>query len=69
MGLYTMGRGSTTTEQVQKEGKETQARMDKRKKAAQRAGSSLQVGEDGDSGKKKKGEFGGLGGDDGTKKK
>lgn len=61
MGLYTMGRGSGTTEQLQKEGKEKQARIDKRKAAAKATGSSLQVGEDGDSSKGKKGEFGGLG--------
>ena len=54
-GLYTMGRGSGTTEQLRKEGREKQARLNKRRKATQ-AGPA--VGEDsGDSGGD---EFGGM---------
>jgi hypothetical protein len=54
LGLYTMGRGSSTTAQLRKEGKEKQQRKDKRDSAS----TSFEVGEDGDgSSSMKPGEF------------
>lgn len=54
-GLYTMGRGSSTTEQLRKEGKARSAAL---KKHRQRSRSSLQVGEDSESDESSS-EFGG----------
>jgi phosphate/sulfate permease len=55
-GLYTMGRGSGTTEQLRKEGREKQARLKKRRQAAQAGGAA--VGDEaGDTGGD---EFGGM---------
>lgn len=46
-GLYTMGKGSSTTEQLRKEGLERQMAADKHKKAADSAGGSeAAIGED-----------------------
>jgi hypothetical protein len=42
LGLYTMGRGSSTTAQLRKEGKEKQQRKDKRESTS----TSYEVGED-----------------------
>ena len=59
-GMYTMGRGSSTTAQLRKEGRE----KSKAKKAAT-AQSSTEVGEDSDEDKSMAAGFGGmLGGDD-----
>ncbi|MDY0001624.1 MAG: hypothetical protein RBU30_10045 [Polyangia bacterium] len=56
-GLYTMGRGSGTTEQLRKEGTERQMALDKDKAAAQAAGSEAAIGEDAPS-RPRGGEFG-----------
>ncbi|MFH2006451.1 MAG: hypothetical protein ABI333_07695 [bacterium] len=48
-GMYTMGRGSSTTEQLRKEGKE----KSKAKTKSNAQSTSLEVGEDGDEGKSK----------------
>ena len=58
-GLYTMGRGSGTTEQLRKEGK---ARAAELRKHRQRNRGSLEVGEDSESGDSKPEFGGGLGG-------
>ncbi len=47
-GMYTMGRGSGTTEQLRKEGKEKQERLKERKEAASSPGPV--VGDDSDKG-------------------
>lgn len=58
-GLYTMGRGSSTTEQLRKEGKAQAAEARKRL----RGGGGPAVGDEGDSGGDEDSEFGGsLGG-------
>ncbi len=60
LGLYTMGRGSSTTAQLRKEGKE-KSRAEAKRSATS---TSLEVGEDGDEGGMKPGGFSGmLGGD------
>lgn len=58
-GLYTMGRGSSTTAQLRKEGKEKSKAALKRSQTS----TSLEVGEDGDEGSMKPGFSGMLGGD------
>lgn len=59
LGLYTMGRGSSTTAQLRKEGKEKQKALKK-----STTSTSLEVGEDGDEDMKPGGEFGGMLGSD-----
>lgn len=56
LGLYTMGRGSSTTAQLRKEGKEKQKAKDKRAATS----TSLEVGEDSDEDSMKAGEFSGM---------
>lgn len=56
LGLYTMGRGSSTTAQLRKEGVEKQKAKDKRAATA----TSLEVGEDGDEDSMKPGAFDGM---------
>ena len=59
LGLYTMGRGSSTTAQLRKEGKEKQKAL---KKAT--TSTSQEVGEDSDEGSMKPGSFSGMIGKD-----
>jgi hypothetical protein len=59
-GLYTMGRGSSTTAQLRKEGKEKAKANLKRSQT----GTSQEVGEDGDEGSMKPGGFSGMLGPD-----
>lgn len=60
-GLYTMGRGSSTTAQLRKEGEEKTKAALKRK---QGTSTSTEVGEDGDEGSMKPGSFDGMLGPD-----
>jgi len=60
LGLYTMGRGSSTTAQLRKEGKEKSKANLKRNTS----GTSLEVGEDGDEGSMKPDSFDGMIGSD-----
>jgi amino acid transporter len=59
LGLYTMGRGSSTTEQFRKEGREKQKLLKK-----STTSTSLEVGEDGDESGMKAGSFDGKLGSD-----